>query len=425
MSGTRERDLPCKVSFPPVRLASGGTASEGGVLVLGTGTQKTVSEGHRFNRSKGYYDSGGPFYTSRVEYQCQTGTVGEVWGTTGSDKLYSGPVYTDFPSPTERSEVGFKGNLGDSNESTMRADGATAISLASPVNPNAQLATLLGETRRDGLPSLPGIRTWRDRTLRAKNAGDEYLNVVFGWEPLVRDVHDVGNAARHHRNILVHYEDNEGSNNHRTFAFPSDEETKSIDKTVASAKFKGWNTGFVYSGSNPKISSPTRTITRVTSRRRWFEGVFTYATPSSTDSWGKGIRYGREADHLFGVALTPTVLWELAPWSWAVDWFSNAGNVINNVTNFALAGQVMRYGYMMEETIEKVTASIPYSALKAKASDGSQSSREAGRGGCSSSIVITTKRRVAADPFGFSVGWEGLSLTQLAIAASLGISRFL
>jgi hypothetical protein len=117
-------------------------------------------------------------------------------------------------------------------------------------------------------------------------------------------------------------------------------------------------------------------------------------------------------DKLFGSALTPDLMWELTPWTWAIDWFSNAGDVLNNVTAFKLAGLVMRYGYIMEESIENRTYEMPstgYSSLTGTLPP--------------SSYTKIVKRRRDANPFGFGLTWEGLSPTQLAITAALGITR--
>jgi hypothetical protein len=165
----------------------------------------------------------------------------------------------------------------------------------------------------------------------------------------------------------------------------------------------------------------------------WFEGVFTYALPSSTDSWRKALGFGSDADRLFGLALTPDILWELTPWSWAVDWFSNAGQVINNVTNFGLAGLVMRYGYIMEESIERVVAEgrLPdyVSAKFSSKPNGSEPTWILSKGASPGTYRIGTesvrKVRSPASPFGFSIGWQDLSPTQLAITAALGITRLL
>jgi hypothetical protein len=119
--------------------------------------------------------------------------------------------------------------------------------------------------------------------------------------------------------------------------------------------------------------------------------------------------------------LTPELLWELAPWSWAVDWFTNTGDVINNISQFAGSGLVLRYGYLMEESIVTDIYSLEGHSWK---------SGLAGRPNTLSrvkipnSVYIThVKQRIRANPYGFGVTWDALSAFQLSILAALGISR--
>jgi hypothetical protein len=85
----------------------------------------------------------------------------------------------------------------------------------------------------------------------------------------------------------------------------------------------------------------------------------------------------------------------------------------------------MRYGYMMEETIDLITATLQNSALRSYPNTGPTAERLKYAGPVSAWQRITTKRRTEANPFGFGVAWEGLSPFQISIAAALGISRFL
>lgn len=349
------------------------------------------------------------------------GFVNNALGGNALDTLYSGPVY--MPLVKDPSIGGnYNGTVSaNMNESSMNADGATAISQVAPTNPTASLATGLAETVREGFPSLPGIQTWKKRTEYLKSLGSEYLNYQFGWAPLHKEVTDVVNAARHHRDIMQNYRHNEGSNVHRRFDFPL-EKQRWVGSDFEANPTATLDTTFYVAGASAKC----RTVVEK-QRKRWFSGCFTYGGPSGTDSFRKSLGFGSEADAVYGLELTPDVLWELTPWSWAVDWFSNTGDVINNVTNFALAGLVMRYGYMMEETIYSyytewddpvILHTHNYSAgQKAR-----YTSRE-GSGSCGEFTV--TKSRAPANPFGFGVGWEGLSPTQLAITAAIGITRLL
>jgi hypothetical protein len=431
-AGTRERELPVSIAvpgrahFPNGKYAFTGPTTS---VPLASGKQITVSTSNVFDRSSGHYISGGAFYTSRVTPFFNPGGVANAATTDAGEVVtYSGPVVGVLPSTLEMETIGYgniKGNYGSKNESQLSSLGTTAISLSSPTNPASDLGTTLAESVREGIPSLPGIKLWKGRTAIAKAAGSEYLNAEFGWLPLVDEVKSVRDAAVHHRDIMQHYHEGEGSNTHRSFSFPSERSEQSYVSGQAYPEAI-WP---AHSYAVFETVAPQRTISLVRETKRWFEGCYTYGLPSSTDSWKRAMGFGSDADQLFGIAFTPDVLWELTPWSWAVDWFSNAGQVINNVTNFGLAGLVLRYGYIMEESIERVTAS--YDGFVVRSLEQTTSSNPFPNygttrvGPSSCGIEFVTKRRAPASPFGFSVGWEGLSPTQLAITAALGITRLL
>lgn len=423
-AGLRKRDLIVTFTRPSYVGKDGSNHGGGGRYEIARGKQMTVSESHRINRKTGKYDSGGPFYTSRTQYSYSPAHVSEAYiEGSGIPNWYSGPLCGRMPTLEDMQKAGYK-NLtkafGSQSTSEMDALGATAISQTAPTNSASTLGTGLAEIAREGFPSLPGIKSWKQRTEAAKAAGDEYLNQVFGWLPMVGEVTQARDAASHSKKIMKNYRRGEGSNTHRRFDFPIIKES----------------TGSVSSGSEwpifgPQLPSECTTgefpevklsVSRQT--KRWFEGCFTYALPSNSDSWRKHMEFGDEADHLYGLELTPDVLWELTPWSWAVDWFSNTGDVINNVTNFGAAGLVLRYGYMMEESIETITKTIGPAMFKTRQKFGKEQRGVTMCGPSSTSHSTITKKRSPANPFGFSVGWEDLSPTQLAITAALGITRF-
>lgn len=390
---------------------------------VGGGTQITESESHRYDRKLGHYVGGGPFYTSRITQFDKPGYVSMAYYP-GKNRFYTGPIRCTPPTATEISELGGPSVLsyGSRNEEQMLLDGTNAISYSNPVNPASQLGTTLAEIHREGIPSLPGIQTWENRTKILRAAGSEYLNYEFGWAPLLSEVHSVSKSISKSSFIMNQYRSGEGKDTHREFYFPYSHSYKVLpDKNPSWAMPNG--SEFLSSGES-FIVTPKRSVSRFQETRKWFKGCFTYAVPS----YGRLLGIGSQADQILGISLTPDVLWELTPWSWAIDWFSNAGEVINNITNFGLAGLVMRYGFMMEETIDR------YEAQQGNGVCMTSKDNESSFSGpvtpnpytmSSSGFEIVTKRRVVSSPFGFGIGWEGLSPTQLAITAALGITKLL
>jgi hypothetical protein len=339
-----------------------------------------------------------------------------------SNELFTGPTVMTFPTGTALGAkyLGVSGVKFD--DSSLNAAGTTAIAQCAPTNATASLASTLAETFREGIPSLPGIQSWKKRTEILRAAGSEYLNYQFGWAPLHSEIKNVAHAARNHRDLLQNYKHNEGRNVHRSFHF-DDQKTVTEEERSPSYPFAGTMWNQFTPGASP--SQVKLVLTKET--KTWFEGCFTYGGPSKLDSFARAPQFGRDADILFDTKLSPDVLWNLTPWSWAVDWFTNAGDLIHNVTSFGQAGLVMRYGYMMSETIETLALNWGNCDLYRMSILG-QPGKGAGtfRGGSGSrGFKTVTKTRVPANPFGFGIGWEGLSPTQLAITAAIGITRFL
>lgn len=368
-------------------------------------TQITVSEGHPWG-DKHQGDIGGEFTTVRRYYEdvdlaSKTFSHGQQIGSDFYEATYTGPLTPKHPALFE-----FPAPRSSSNLELMKA-GATAVARCKPTNSVADVATALGEIYRDGLPHLVGHQTWQQRALTAKNAGSEYLNVVFGWKPLIKDVSEFSDGVRFADSVLAQYERDAGKQVRRRYNFPVQRELKSrIYQEEQRAFMHPFNSVFL-DGPRGRII-----LSEKFEQRRWFSGAFTYHLPTGYDSRSKMNRWALMVKHVFGLNVTPETLWNLAPWSWAVDWFANTGDVIGNITSYAQDGLVMRYGYIMEHT----TVSNTYSW------DGPTG---LGGGAVPSplTLVTETKLRRRANPFGFGVSWDGLSPLQLSIAAALGLSR--
>jgi hypothetical protein len=294
-----------------------------------------------------------------------------------------------------------------SSETALGVYGAQAIARSKPTNPTAKLAVALAEVYREGIPHAPGVATWENRTRVARAAGSEYLNGVFGWLPLVSDIQNTMSAVRRHDQLWSQVQRDAGRVIRRSFEFP-------ITVTASAPAVTNPATG---SYSNPLLMSPTSGIrykTRHTWSRRWFDGAFSYYLPrlgggGIVDNFIQGFYKARR---IYGLTLDPNVLWALAPWSWLVDWFVDAGDVISNITDTIVDGLVLRYGYMMEHSIMCDEYHIVGPAFK----DGTPVNSKL-------YCVTETKQRIKATPYGFGLSWSSFSARQLAILAALGVTR--
>lgn len=290
-------------------------------------------------------------------------------------------------------------------ESESYSRGASSIAHSNPSKPDMQLLTAISETVKDGLPHLAGHTLWRDQALTARNAGSEYLNAQFGWVPLVSDIQDFARIVSNSSKLIKQYERGSGKRQRRGFGSPA-VTTASVDSYLST------NTQPAGPFFNTRLDRLT-----TTSQRTWFEGAFRYyLAPSGVQ------RYAQLASKLYGVSLTPEVLWNLAPWSWALDWFGNMGDVMSNISHLGPDATVMEWGYMMTEY---TTTVVRHQSLQGIPVSSNLGHPDAAGKFFSLQTVETSsyKTRINASPYGFSVSVPVLSGKQQAILAALGLSR--
>lgn len=383
------------------------------------GTQVTESEGHPWS-DHGYrgVDIGGPFWTqkkySRDNRKGNTNTnpmfsFTDIQPSGSTSEKQFGPLYAVNPN-----DVAPYNNPPSAASSPEELDawGTKAIALCKPTNSVADLSTALGELAREGLPSMVGAAAWQSRLKDIRSSGDEYLNVTFGWLPLVSDIRKAAISVNESRKILAQYERDAGRLVRRRYEFP-------LQVDIGPVEFiddpnEPYRPQRVLSGKFYDFVSPSGDLyrQRKTVTKRWFSGAFTYYLPSGYDSRSVVDRAGLAADRIYGLSVDPETLWNLAPWSWAVDWATNIGDVISNVSDFITDGLLLRYGYMMEHTIVTDTYTRHVSFKKGY-----------GKTTLVLEKITETKQRRPATPFGFGLTFDGLSTKQKAICAALGITR--
>lgn len=380
-----------------------------------TGIQVTVSESHPQWRKRrpGVFsgDYGGEFSTDIKRIESASSAVATA-GYFSSDRYgpiahkYVGPMLPLAPSPSM-----FPPSAA-STDDALKELGATAIARCSPSNASADLSVMLGELVKDGLPHIVGglFKSWLGMNPRQRRQaiGSEYLNIEFAWKPLVNDLKKIGNTVLNAEKIWAQYERDAGRPVRRRYEFPA---TETVTSSASEGKV-AWLSPSLNTLYTPGSPMGRVILTKTVRKEQWFSGAFTYVLPGRNAAKNEIASTVIKAKKLLGLTLTPDTLWNLAPWSWAVDWFSNTGDTIDNWSNWAIDGQVLLYGYMMEHTISSNRYTF------------------AGPTGIRSdfrphdlTFVHETKRRIKAGPYGFGVKWDGMSPRQIAIAASLGLTK--
>ncbi len=331
-----------------------------------------------------------------------------------------------FPYSTQGSSFG----------PTMMGLQAEATNHIKTMNPHQQKASVLAsllELARGDIPGLlADLRKHFTMISRMKASGlkdasqalgSEWLNNQFGWTPILSDV----NAAT---KVLTTLD---------SLLFPEDNTRRVVKRILHSRAATQSGTGSLTTEPPLRMNGglPTRsdyasvlkfqgttnfqagpvemdyTASEVISL--WTTARFNTGPKPSTANNG----YLDKAIELLGLELNANTLWELTPWSWLIDWFSNIGTVIENLTSLGLSNTILNYAYttMRREAHSGVVARpaevhpLRYYSITSVSGDFIYSWR------------TDQKVRLAASPFGFDVSLDVLNPGQWGILVALGLAR--
>lgn len=308
-------------------------------------------------------------------------------GITGAERTYTG----GFIVRQYGSDPGLLALPTDSLD--LEVMGAKGWNKFRPGNPGAGLSLALAELRQ--LPTIPF------RKLKGlRGLGEEYLNIEFGWLPLVRDIQAMYKTYRNLDRLLKQLRRDNGRGVRREGTVSRTHSVSAVESTGAYLYpiLPSW----MYTATTGK-----RTTTTSVEDRYWFSGRFRYWIPDIGESqWTR-----RATRALFGLNPTPDLLWNVLPWTWLIDWFANVGTVISNLSANAAENLAADYAFIMGTRIIKVTTDEYMDFVRV------------GRLHASAVRQDEIKLRQHASPFGFGLTLPDLSARQVAVLTALGISR--
>lgn len=367
---------------------------------------KVLAKEERSHRSTS--DTGHTFATSSGHFSCSHKSV-TVSRAGSTNRTWVGPL---VPSTSGHHFTPAYPTL--SIPSDLTALGTKAIAETIPTNPSVNLATALAELLREGVPLHSGLEVLQSRVANRnlKAAGGSYLNEVFGWLPLYRDLCRSGQASLSAMTTLRQLLRDSGRNvrRRRDYGTSTTSTQSFIGSGVVTDPTATGNNGFgQLIPLNPRPSSETL----VASRRIWFSGAYTYCLeldPSILRKMDSAIdRFNR----IYGLEVTPETLWNLAPWSWFGDWLGDVGSILHNVDAFSQHGLVLRYGYLMSTTTSVHTMTLR----------GVPDYLGNSLGDPTAVYTSVRKDRVRATPYGFGLTPSSFNSAQWAILAALGMTK--
>lgn len=306
-------------------------------------------------------------------------------------------------------------NYADS-DSELGVLGASAIADLSPTAPHNSVFTSLGELRNDGLPSVPLFSFLKDkdfvsRYLKNKDrseslsqkAGGEYLNYQFGIAPTIADVKKIRETVIKADKLWKQYLRDSGKIVRRRMVMDPEISTSTGVYPRAYWETPHGTTHYHWSSVGPITDILT------VSKKRWVSAAYLYYVSGESlagmDGWLE------KANHLYGWKPTPSAAYNLTAFSWLLDWFTNTGDVIDNVSLYLEDPFLVRWAYIMETSVIERNMSQTLVTNEGK------------------SILLQfrikseIKKRRRINPFYFGLKGEALNGHQLAILAALGMSR--
>lgn len=268
-----------------------------------------------------------------------------------------------------------------------------------PAKPDVSLSVFIAELR-----DIPGLMM--KKLDKFKNLGSNYLGYQFGWKPFLSDIRSwYESCVQLDRRIAQLQRDNGRWIRRGGTLFEDTDITQGRAATGRCSPMTAtYPEGYEWSIEE--------------SKKVWFSGAFRYYIPGlMSKKWGRL----KSIKKLWDLELGPEQIYQLIPFSWLLDWFTNVGDVIGNYTSQMEDNLTAKYAYVMLEstriTRRKVWGHTMYYDARVSTSSQPQPFD------CSYVITEKSKNRAVASPFGFNITADSLSASQLSILSALGISR--
>jgi hypothetical protein len=310
--------------------------------------------------------------------------------------------------------------------------GAEAWSRMRPDKPSFSAATSLLELKDIVAPLKQGLKNLiskveYEKSLRRANrmsehqrVGNRHLEVQFGYLPLLSDIQNFVEAFDKRHKAFDDMLRNESKPVIRRTTFGGKYDKQNY-VTTHTPRPGNLNTNFVGQVGpigltqeyEPINGNLTRTQKSSTEETWWAEGRFRYLLPPGprTDAWKRSM-----VKRIMGGRITPSTLYNLIPWSWLVDYFTDVGQMMEAISPGVADLLICDYAYVMAtfRWSHHYTDESPWLSGRYSGATILRPSRE-------KEWII--KMRYPASPFGFGFKQSDLSPKQLGILGALGLSK--
>jgi hypothetical protein len=251
----------------------------------------------------------------------------------------------------------------------------------------------------------------REPLMQPRNLADQFLNEQFAWIPFLNDVSNFGKTFVHQDSIA----DRLSSENGRVVRRHAPTVSESSSEVLQEIEFVDTTDLFPVSFPRSMLNGPiSRTLEEETTLSVGGMGAFKYYLPEWDkadnryySAWGS---IKRQLD-TYGARISPYHLYQIIPWSWAVDWVSGLGNYVSYLSDVYTDSLCAEYFFVKAKkvTTRRLRYRIPFVNNEAIV--------EFARS------IEVTERIPGSSPFDFGLAWHDLSPRQLAIAGALGLTH--
>jgi len=283
---------------------------------------------------------------------------------------------------------------------------ADAYNRMKPTKPSMSLANSIYE-----LKDIPGMLRQRFHFNRLHELGNYHLALQFGWLPLLQDTLKFVETQRKAQSRLLWLLRHNGKPVRRRVTL-----AETVSDPVESS-------GTAYGALTPTLATQFYTtqptwIQKVWSNDKvWASARFRYHLP---DGPGEVEWTRKMLRRIYGLYVSPLVVYKAIPWSWLNDWFFNVGNVIANMEPGVADRLAADYFYVMREAGSTKTYDVKATLKSYLPGSSSYTNTPIALSSISRQI---TKTRLMGDPFGIDTNQNSLTASQLAILGALGLSR--
>lgn len=274
-----------------------------------------------------------------------------------------------------------------------------------PNKPHAELATFVAE-----MGDAPRSVATTLSNLRGQKLSQGPINYQFGVAPAISEIKSLAKAVANSGSITNNFVRQSGRviRRSRTWNEQPRDSTHVYGGTVAVPRL-----------GTPKINFTAQiTLNRTVQRIHRAGAAYQYYVADPTGFMSRAKRFRQQADHLLGSNFDAATLWELTPWSWLTDWYTDIGGLIDYQESVVEDSLVLRGGF--KSTIDRVVDTYEVRVTSDRDSDPSWE--------LSSPVkafhVVSYERheRGKASPYAWSTDGE-VTPRRASIMTALGLAR--